>query len=91
MKGLIILIIILPILIFLIFRKRKSKADSVILPRNFRDLLNAHVAFYRQLNDADKLRFENRIKEFLSYVRIHAVHTEIDDVDKLLAKLGVTK
>src|SRR5436305_7736100 len=84
MKGLIIFIIILPLLIFLIFRKRKSKAGTIILPQNFRALLNEHVAFYRQLNDTDKLRFENRIKEFLSYVRIHAVNTEVDDVDKLL-------
>src|SRR5690349_19147027 len=84
MKGLIIFIITLAVLIFLIFRKKRLKADSVILPQNFRALLNAHVAFYRQLNDADKLRFENRVKEFLSYVRIHAVNTAIDDLDKLL-------
>ena len=84
MKGLIIFILILPILIILIFRKRKSKANTIVLPENFRELLNAHVAFYRQLNNADKLRFEDRIKEFLSYVRIHAVNTEIDELDKLL-------
>lgn len=84
MKGLIIFIIILRILIFLIFRKRKPNTDTVVLPQNFRDLLTTHVAFYRQLNDADKLHFENRIKEFLSYVRIHGVHTEVDDLDKLL-------
>jgi|SRR5690242_5288184 len=84
MKGLIIFIIILPILIFLIFRRRKPNADAVILPQNFRDLLNAHVAFYRKLNNADKLLFENRIKEFLLHVRIHAVHTEADELDKLL-------
>lgn len=83
MKGLIIFIIILPILIFLIFKKRKPNAGN-ILPQNFRSLLNAHIAFYRQLNDADKLRFENRIKEFLSHIRIHAVHTEVDELDKLL-------
>lgn len=84
MKGLIIFIIILPILIFVIFRKRGLNADAIILPQNFRDLLNTNVAFYRQLNEADKLRFENRIKEFLSYVRIHAVNTGMDDLDKLL-------
>jgi MtfA peptidase len=84
MKGLIIFIIILPIIILLILRKRKSKAHKVILPGNFRALLNEHVAFYRQLNDTGKLRFENKIKEFLSYVRIHAVNTEVDDIDKLL-------
>lgn len=84
MSGLIIFIITLPILIFLIFRKRSAGTDTVNLPKNFQNLLNAHVAFYRQLNDADKLRFENRVKEFLSYVRIHGVHIEVDDLDKLL-------
>ena len=84
MKGVIIVIILLFILFILIFRKRRSKANSVILPQNFRVLLNDHVAFYRQLNDAGKFRFENRIKDFLSYVRIHAVNTEVDELDTLL-------
>jgi len=82
MKGLLLFIIIVPILIFLIFRKRKPRI--VKLPDNFRQLLNEHVAYYRQLNDADKLRFDDRIREFLSYVRIHGVNTETDDLDKLL-------
>lgn len=84
MKGLIIFLIVLPVLIIVIFRKRKSRLNAVILPDNFRTLLNAHVAFYRNLNDADKLQFENRVKEFLSYVHIHGVNTEIDELDKLL-------
>ena len=83
-KGIIILIVILPLLIFLILRKRKSKVRKVTLPQNFRGLLNEHVAFYRQLNDERKLKFENRIKEFLSYVRIDGVNTEVDELDKLL-------
>ena len=82
MKGLIIFIIILLVLIFLIFRKRKR--GTIILSENFRGLLNEYVVFYRQLNDGDKLRFENRIKDFLSYVRIHGVNTNIDELDKLL-------
>jgi Mlc titration factor MtfA (ptsG expression regulator) len=83
-KGLIIFIIVLPLLILLIFRRRKAGRLKVILPGNYRALLYDHVSYYRKLNNTDKLRFENRIKEFLSYVRIHGVHTEIDDLDKLL-------
>ena len=82
MKGLIIFLIILPILVFLIFRKRKR--PDINLPENYRDLLNEHVSFYRQLDDSAKVRFEDRIKDFLSYVRIHGVHTHANDLDKLL-------
>jgi len=82
MKGLIIFLIILPILVFLIFRKRKR--PDINLPENYRDLLNEHVSFYRQLDDSAKVRFEDRIKDFLSYVRIHGVHTQANDLDKLL-------
>ena len=84
MKGLIIFIIILPVLILIIFRRRRAGSVKVFLPANYRALLQDNVSYYRQLNEADKLRFENRIKEFLSYVRIHGVHTEIDELDKLL-------
>jgi Mlc titration factor MtfA (ptsG expression regulator) len=83
MKGFIIFIIVLPILILIIFRRRTGSA-KVTLPDNYRALLQTHVSYYRKLNDADKLRFEKRINEFLSYVRIHGVHTEVDDLDKLL-------
>jgi len=83
MTGLIFFLIILPILILVIWKK-KSNNISIILPKNYRELLNTHVAYYRALNDEDKQRFEERIKKFLSYVRIHAVNAEIDDLDKLL-------
>jgi Mlc titration factor MtfA (ptsG expression regulator) len=84
MNGLIIFLVVIPVIIFLIVRRKQGAGNNIILPENFRLLLNQHVAFYRQLNDADKLRFENRIADFLSYVRIHPVHTTIDDLDKLL-------
>ncbi|MEP6466183.1 MAG: M90 family metallopeptidase [Parafilimonas sp.] len=84
MKGFIIFLIVIPVIIFLILRRRKPRSNNINFPENFRSLLNDHVAFYRQLNNSDKLRFENRISDFLSYVHIHAVNTEIDDLDKLL-------
>jgi Mlc titration factor MtfA (ptsG expression regulator) len=72
------------ILILLIFSKRKRRIDKVNMPENFRALLTENVAYYRSLNENDKIRFENKIKEFLSYVRIHGVNTEVDELDKLL-------
>ncbi len=84
MKGFIIFLVVMPVIIFLILRRRRTNINKVILPANFRELLDTHVAFYRKLNDADKLLFENKIRDFLSYIRIHAVNTEIDELDKLL-------
>ena len=62
-KGLIIFLVVMPVIIFLIIRKGRINRKKVILPGNFRALLNENVAYYRQLDDADKLRFENRVKE----------------------------
>lgn len=84
MAGLIIFLIAMPIIAVLIWRSKKPVRNTVILPDNFRELLNEHVYYYEQLDATEKLRFEERIKEFLSYVRIHGVHTEITELDKLL-------
>ncbi|SFQ43217.1 M90 family metallopeptidase [Parafilimonas terrae] len=84
MTGLIIFLIVMPIVVTLIWRSGKRKQNGFILPDNFRSLLNEHVAFYKNLNDADKIKFESRIQDFLSYTRINAVNTEITSLDKLL-------
>lgn len=84
MTGLIIFLIVMPIVAALIWRSGKSKHNDVVMPGNFRTLLNEHVAFYKKLSDAEKIKFEIRVKDFLSYTRITAVNTEISDLDKLL-------
>jgi len=55
-----------------------------MLPANYKELLEIHVAFYRRLNEEGKTRFDNKIKEFLTYVHIEGVNTPIEDLDKLL-------
>ena len=84
MDSFIILLIVIPVIIFLILKRKRTGVQQIILSENYKTLLHDNVAFYRQLNDADKIRFENKIKDFLSYVRIHAVNTEINELDKLL-------
>lgn len=84
MKGFIIFLIVASVLIITILRRRRKASAVVMLSENDRALLQKNVAFYRQLNNADKTKFENRITDFLSYIRIHAVNTEIDKLDKLL-------
>jgi Mlc titration factor MtfA (ptsG expression regulator) len=84
MSGFIIFLVIMPVIALLIWRRRNSGSYKIVLPDDYRSMLNNHVYYYRQLNDTDKLRFENRIKDFLSYVKIEGVNTTITDLDKLL-------
>ena len=59
-----------------------TDADKVILA--------THIAFYRNLDEAGKIRFQNKVKELLGYVKIHGVKTEVTDLDRLLiASSGV--
>jgi MtfA peptidase len=62
----------------------KRPLKKVNLPVDYRDLLSAHVAYYRNLDPAGKTRFEKKIKEFLGYIRITGVGTTVDDLDRLL-------
>ncbi len=48
-------------------------------PESWRKILNDHIKFYRDLEDAQKTGFEKRIKLFLATKKIEPVDTEIDD------------
>lgn len=82
MTQIILLISLALLIVFFIFYK-KPKA-KIVLPLNFKELLSQHIAFYRRLNQEDKTRFEEKIKDFLGYVRIEGVNTNAGDLDKLL-------
>jgi Mlc titration factor MtfA (ptsG expression regulator) len=84
MNGLIIFIICTVILFWILFGNKKITGSKVVLPENYRQLLEDNVAFYRSLDDAGKIRFEEKVKDFLSYITISGVNTTIDDLDKLL-------
>jgi MtfA peptidase len=71
-----------------IFYKKPGKPSQ--FPAAYRKILEEHVAFYRSLDNDHKNLFEQKIMEFLGYVRIHGVGTNVDDVDKVLvASSGV--
>lgn len=78
----IVLIVLGLLIVFFIMYKRPAK--KVILPTGFRKLLSQHVSYYRRLNKKNQLRFEEKLKEFLGYVRIDGVDTSVDDIDRLL-------
>ena len=62
----------------------KKPPKKVHLPDDYKDLLTKHVSFYRALDEAGKNRFETKIKEFLGYIRITGVDTQVEDLDRLL-------
>ena len=88
MKPLFALLLIAVIAIFVALYKKPLK--KVKLPAAYQSLLEEHIAFYRALDAPGKIRFEEKIKEFLGYIRITGVNTSVDDLDKLMvASSGV--
>lgn len=82
MAPVIILVLLGVFALFIFFYKKPKK--STVFSENYRSLLTTHVAFYTRLNSGGRKRFEEKITDFLSYVRIEGVNTEIDDLDKVL-------
>lgn len=73
--------VVLMILVAFFYKKQKKK---IALSPNDRKLLNQYVSYYRSLNQRNKMRFEEKISDFFTYIRIEGVNTEVDDLDKLL-------
>ncbi len=69
------------ILVFIFYKKPQKK---VVLPENYREILSEFVAYYNRLDANNKLRFEEKIKDFLSYVRIDGIEIGVEAVDILL-------
>ena len=84
MTGLIIFLLTIILLAWLILRKKRLRKYKPGLPVNYRELLNENVDYYRSLNDTAKVSFEQKIKDFLSYVNIHGVNINVEELDKLL-------
>jgi len=82
MGAWIVLMLIIVAAFIVLFYKRPNK--KIVLPAGYKNLLQEHVAFYRSLNDEEKIRFEEKLKEFLGYVRINGVNTIVEDIDRLL-------
>lgn len=82
MAPVLVLIGLLVMISFFIFYKKPKRKISI--PANSGKILNEHVSYYNKLNEKNKSRFEEKIKEFLSYVRIDGVDTTVEDLDRLL-------
>ncbi|MGN6532727.1 MAG: zinc-dependent peptidase [Ginsengibacter sp.] len=78
----IVLVILALLILFFIFYKKPKK--KIVLPENYQILLTQYVSYYNRLTEKNKFIFEEKIKDFLRYVRIDGIDTNIDDLDKLL-------
>ncbi|WP_316792878.1 zinc-dependent peptidase [Pedobacter frigoris] len=83
MESFFILIPILLLVLYFILRKDSSK-NYAQLSEADRELLFKNVVFYQHLNVDDRLKFEDKISAFLSYVHIEGVGTPVTPLDKLL-------
>lgn len=87
MNTLTAVISVLIILFFLyafLFLRKKKKVSTGPFPASYRSILEEQVSFYRQLDDENKIEFENRLQHFLAQVRITGVKTQEEDLDKVL-------
>ena len=82
MAPFIVLLALILIVLFFIFYKKPQK--NISLPENYNEILNKHVSYYERLDEKNKARFVEKIKEFLGYVRIDGINTTVDDLDRLL-------
>ena len=82
MAPIIVLIALALMIVFFVLYKKPGK--KVVLPDNFKQLLTRHISYYNRLDEKNKKRFEEKIKEFLGYISIEGVNTEVTDLDKLL-------
>ncbi len=83
-----IVIPILAILALVIFKRRSKPVNANYalhqLDKNLIALLAAHIEYYRELDAADKKKFESRVARFLQYVNIEGVGLEITDADRVM-------
>ncbi len=82
MAPVIVFVVLASVIVFFIFYKKPEKKG--ILPADYKKLLTLHVLYYNKLDEKNKIRFEEKIKEFLGYVRIDGIDTTVDGLDKLL-------
>jgi Mlc titration factor MtfA (ptsG expression regulator) len=85
MKLLLLLLIAVIILVYVLMRKNRPKtAVSPIADKDLHVLMQAHIAFYKALDETAQQHFRERVAHFLGTVRILPVGTvQVTDLDKV--------
>jgi len=74
---------------FIIFKLSPSKEKICLVPKvdfpaEWRKVLNNDISYYGSLNDAEKIRFEYKVQEFLLNCKVTGVSSVITDYDRIL-------
>jgi Mlc titration factor MtfA (ptsG expression regulator) len=66
----------------------RNKSRKTVLPETLQgsyvNILSTEIAFYQKLDKEKQILFEQLVIEFLGYVKIEGVGTEISDLDRVL-------
>ncbi len=82
---LLIVAVIILIAGYLIFRRKTTPVTpSTDHSPDYAAVLNGEVNFYQKLDKGSKDKFERLVHDFLHYVRIEGVGTEVSDLDRVL-------
>src|SRR4051812_35867445 len=86
----VIKILIVLFLVVLIIRMafKRRQPHGVSLPENYREILQDYVAFYTRLNEEGQHIFEDRLRKFLSAVKITGANAIVEDLDIILIGSG---
>lgn len=69
---------------YLFYKKSKKSNVYNSFPTTWKTILEQKVQFYKNLNNAEKARFEDDVIRFLNQVAISGAKVEVDIEDKLL-------
>lgn len=83
MAPFLILSFILVVCVIIWRWKPKPPLPVFILTDEHRNILQTEVRFYQHLDEKGKLRFEQKVAEFLRHVRIEGVGATINDMDRI--------
>jgi MtfA peptidase len=61
----------------------RRRLKAAVLPADYKNILEQHVAFYQKLDSEGKARFEARMQQFLGQVRITGAGTVVEDLDRV--------
>ncbi len=85
-KEIIVSLVIIAIIttVYLLWRRKQKKYAAYKLPSSTKNILLYYVPFYRNLSEASKTAFEERVRDFLARTKITGVnHVLIEDVDRI--------
>ncbi len=85
----IIFIIFIALIIYAV-KVISGKKNNYAIPDDaaITNILSQHVSYYKKLSKEDKKKFTEAVKAFLTEIKITAVKTDIDDLDKVFVAAG---